>query len=181
MCIRDRSSFGLDYTNYYKRNMVHSYKTGTLNNDLSSVTLGGTYTTKWTWSNTASYAKQIGVHNFDVLAGLEMYKEEQINFSAYKDGFLVETPEQMWPDMGIGTSKVTGGATSYALLSYFGKANYAYDNRYLASVTLRYDGSSRFGKNNRFGTFPAFSLGYRISEEAYMEKTRDWLLSLIHI
>ena len=173
-----RSSFGLDYTNYYKRNMVHSYKTGTLNNDLSSVTLGGTYTTKWTWSNTASYAKQIGVHNFDVLAGLEMYKEEQINFSAYKDGFLVETPEQMWPDMGIGTSKVTGGATSYALLSYFGKANYAYDNRYLASVTLRYDGSSRFGKNNRFGTFPAFSLGYRISEEAYMEKTRDWLSDL---
>ena len=86
MCIRDR------------RNIVHSYKTGTLNNDLSSVTLGGTYTTKWTWSNTASYAKQIGIHNFDVLAGLEMYKEEQINFSAYKDGFLVETPEQMWPD-----------------------------------------------------------------------------------
>lgn len=119
-----RSSFGLDYTNYYKRNMVHSYTTGMLNNDLSSVTLGGTYTTKWTWSNTATYAKQIGVHSFDVLAGMEMYKEETINFSAYKDGFLVETPEQMWPDMGIGTSKVTGGATAYALLSYFGKANY---------------------------------------------------------
>ena len=173
-----RSSFGLDYTNYYKRNMVHSYTTGMLNNDLSSVTLGGTYTTKWTWSNTATYAKQIGVHSFDVLAGMEMYKEETINFSAYKDGFLVETPEQMWPDMGIGTSKVTGGATAYALLSYFGKANYVYDNRYLASVTLRYDGSSRFGKNNRFGTFPAFSLGYRISEEAFMEKTRDWLSDL---
>lgn len=173
-----RTSFGIDYSNFYKRNMVHSYTSGTLHNDLSSVTLGENYSTKWTWSNTATYAKQIGVHNFDILAGMEMFKEQTIDISSYKDGFLIETPEQMWPDMGIGTSKVTGGATGYALLSYFGKINYAYDNRYLASATLRYDGSSRFGKNNRFGTFPAFSLGYRISEEAFMASTREWLSDL---
>ena len=65
--------------------MVHSYVSGTLNNDLSSVTLGESYATKWTWSNTASYAKKIGVHDFDVLVGVEMYKEETIDFSAYKD------------------------------------------------------------------------------------------------
>ncbi len=173
-----KSNFGLDYTNFFKRNMVHSYTSGTLNNDLSSVTLGESYATKWTWSNTANYAKKIGVHDLDVLVGVEMYKEETIDFSAYKDDYLIETPEQMWPDMGIGTSKVTGSASGYTLLSYFGKINYAYDNRYLASATLRYDGSSRFGKNNRFGTFPAFSLGYRISEEAYMESTKEWLSDL---
>ena len=173
-----KTSFGIDYSNFYKRNMIHSYTSGTLHNDLSSVTLGENYSTRWTWSNTATYAKQVGVHNFDVLAGVEMFREDKIDFSAYKDGFLVESPEQMWPDMGIGTSKVTGGATGYALLSYFGKINYAYDNRYLVSATLRYDGSSRFGKNNRFGTFPAFSLGYRISEEAFMASTREWLSDL---
>lgn len=173
-----RSSFGLDYTNYYKRNMVHSYTSGMLHNDLSSVTLNESYATKWTWSNTVNYAKKIGVHDFDVLAGIEMYRESTIDFAAYKDDFLIETPEQMWPDMGIGTSKVTGAASGYALLSYFGKINYAFDNRYLASFTLRYDGSSRFGENNRFGTFPAFSLGYRISEEAFMENTKDWLSDL---
>lgn len=173
-----RSSFGLDYTNYYKRNMVHSYTSGMLHNDLSSVTLSESYATKWTWSNTVNYAKKIGVHDFDILAGVEMYRESTIDFAAYKDDFLIETPEQMWPDMGIGTSKVTGAASGYALLSYFGKINYAFDNRYLASFTLRYDGSSRFGENNRFGTFPAFSLGYRISEEAFMENTKDWLSDL---
>lgn len=173
-----KTSFGIDYSNFYKRNMVHSYTSGTLHNDLNSVTLGQNYSTRWTWSNTATYAKQIGVHNFDVLAGVEMFREETIDYSAYKDNFLVETPEQMWPDMGIGNSKVTGGATGYALLSYFGKVNYAYDNRYLVSATLRYDGSSRFGKNNRFGTFPAFSVGYRISEEAFMASTREWLSDL---
>lgn len=51
-------------------------------------------------------------------------------------------------------------------------ANYVYDNRYLASATVRRDGSSRFGKNNRWGTFPAFSFGWRISEEAFMENTK---------
>lgn len=173
-----RSSFGLDYTNYYKRDMTHSYTSGMLNSDLNAVTLGESYGTKWTWSNTVSYAKTIGRHDFDILAGVEMYREETIDFSAYKEGFLLETPEQMWPDMGIGSSKVTGTSSGYALLSYFGKANYSYDNRYLVSATLRYDGSSRFGKNNRFGVFPAFSVGYRISEEAYMENTRDWLSDL---
>lgn len=173
-----RSNFGFDYTNFYKRNMVHSYTSGMLHNDLNSVTLGESYATKWTWSNTANYVKQIGRHDIDVLVGMEMYREETIDFSAYKDGFLVETPEQMWPDMGIGTSKVTGFSSGYALLSYFGKVNYAYDNRYLASVTLRYDGSSRFGENNRFGTFPAFSLGWRISEESFMKDTKSWLSDL---
>ena len=173
-----RSNFGLDYTNYYKRDMVHSYTSGMLHNDLNSVTLGESYATKWTWSNTANYVKSIGRHDIDVLVGMEMYKEETIDFSAYKDGFLVETPEQMWPNMGIGTSNVTGAASGYALLSYFGKVNYAYADRYLASVTLRYDGSSRFGENNRFGTFPAFSLGWRISEEAFMQNAKSWLSDL---
>lgn len=69
-------------------------------------------------------------------------------------------------------------ADSWALRSYFGRINYAYKNRYLFEANLRADGSSRFGPNNRYGYFPSFSAGWRISEENFMENSRRWLSSL---
>ena len=87
--------------------------------------------------------------------------------SAGRDGFLVETPDYMYLSVGEGNLRNAGSGTSYALSSFFGKINYSYDNKYLASVTVRRDGSSRFGANHRWGTFPAFSLGWRVSEEAF--------------
>ena len=79
----------------------------------------------------------------------------------------------MWPNLATGGITGGGGATGYKLLSFFGKINYAYDNKYLASATLRHDGSSRFAKENRWGTFPAFNLGWRLSQEAFMENIRN--------
>lgn len=69
-------------------------------------------------------------------------------------------------------------ADSWALRSYFGRINYAYKSRYLFEANLRADGSSRFGPNNRYGYFPSFSAGWRISEENFMENSRRWLSSL---
>jgi TonB-linked SusC/RagA family outer membrane protein len=63
-------------------------------------------------------------------------------------------------------------------VSFFGKLNYTFNDRYLASVTVRRDGSSRFGKNNKYGTFPSVSAGWRISEEKFMEGTKEWLDNL---
>ena len=64
-------------------------------------------------------------------------------------------------------SQYNGQNTEYRILSYFGRANYDYQSRYLATATLRYDGSSRFGENKRWGLFPSLSLGWRISEESF--------------
>jgi TonB-linked SusC/RagA family outer membrane protein len=70
---------------------------------------------------------------------------------------------------GTGLKDNGGLASSYSLLSYFGKVNYSYADKYLASVTMRYDGSSRFGKNNQFAVFPAFSLGWRVNQENFIK------------
>ena len=70
-----------------------------------------------------------------------------------------------------------GGGGGFTLVSFFGKANYNFADRYLASVTVRYDGSSRFGRNNRFGLFPSVSLGWRIDKEPFMEDA-TWLENL---
>jgi TonB-linked SusC/RagA family outer membrane protein len=116
-----------------------------------------------------------------VLAGMEMNRQNDINFNAYTAGdgaFAIETPEYMWPGVSTGTAAVGGGSTGFSLLSYFGKANYSYDDRYLASFTVRHDGSSRFGKNNRFATFPAVTAGWRISSERFMASTKNYISDL---
>jgi TonB-linked SusC/RagA family outer membrane protein len=168
-----KSNFGVDYGNFFKRYLQHSYVSGYLESDLNAVNLEQSHWMKWTWSNTVSYAREIGNHKFDLLGGMETFKENNIDFSAYKEGFETESANYMWPNVGTGTSNTLGGATGYSLLSYFGKVNYSFADRYLASGTIRYDGSSRFGKNNRFGTFPAFSVGWRLSEENFMSSVKD--------
>lgn len=173
-----RTNFGLDYGNYYRRDLNRKYQSGKLQNDVNSVRLNQGHWLKWNWNATANYKFDIKKHKFDVLAGVELFKENNIDFSAYREGFEVETPEFMWPDMGTGKSVSSGTATGYALLSYFGKVNYSYNDRYLVSGTIRYDGSSRFGKNNRFGTFPAFSLGWRMSEEAFIKENASVISDL---
>ena len=171
-----RTSFGVDYGNFFKRYMQRTYKSGFLSNTVSGVNLEQSHSMKWNWTNTAAYKKSIDKHSFDVLAGMEIFRQSDISFNAYTSGenaFTVETPEYMWPGVSTGKAQVGGGKTGYSLLSYFGKANYVYDDKYLASATIRYDGSSRFGKNNRFGTFPAVSFGWRISEENFMESAKS--------
>ncbi len=168
-----RSGFGIDYGNFYKRSLTYSYKSGYLESDKTSSLMEQAHWTKWTWSNTATYDFQIDKNRFETLLGMEMFKQEDINFSAQRDGYALESPDFMWPDLGSGTSLTSGISSGYSLMSYFGKINYAYDDKYLASVTLRYDGSSRFGENNRWGTFPAFNLGWRISQEKFMQGTAD--------
>ena len=101
---------------------------------------------------------------------MEMYSQNDLNFAIKGNNLAVEIPEYMWPSLATGGVSGSGSTTGYKLLSFFGKINYAFDNKYLASVTLRHDGSSRFAKDNRWGTFPAFNLGWHISQESFMEK-----------
>lgn len=103
------------------------------------------------------------------MAGVELNREDDINFSGYKEGYIILNPDYMWPSAGMGNAQAYGGGEGYSLVSFFGKANYTYADKYLASATVRYDGSSRFGKNNRYAMFPSFSLGWRISQEKFLK------------
>lgn len=80
----------------------------------------------------------------------------------------------MWPNAGSGTAQAYGSGEGYSLVSFFGKLNYTYDDKYLLSMTVRRDGSSRFGKNNRYATFPSFSLGWRLNREKFMQNL-SWI------
>ena len=167
-----RSRFGLDYTGFWERAMQKTYKSGFMSDNTARLNQSANYGGNWILSNTLQYKFKTGKSNFDLLAGQEMLKYSFSDMSAGRDGFLLETPDYMYLSVGETNLRNGGSGTSYALSSFFGKVNYDYDNRYLASVTVRRDGSSRFGKNHRWGTFPAFSLGWRVSEEHFFEKAR---------
>lgn len=173
-----KSSFGTDYSNYYQRILTYTY-TGRLGEGLDNASqIVQSHYMKWTWSNTATYEFKINKHRMDFLAGTEFNKQTDISFSAKKEDYEIEDPNYMWPSAGTGEAYATGGSTGYALMSFFGKANYVYDDKYLASVTVRRDGSSRFGKENRFGTFPAFSAGWRVSQEKFMNSLKNIISDL---
>ena len=173
-----RTSFGIDYGYYNKRSLQRSYVSGYLKNDQTSVTIDQSVSDKWTWTNTAQYNFSLGKHNVNLLAGTEMYRDVFDNTTLRRNDFILETPDYMYPDAGTGESFTGGTSTQYKLLSYFGKAEYDYDGRYLASATIRRDGSSRFGKNNQFGTFPAVSAGWRISQEKFVQDNASFISDL---
>ena len=163
-----KSNFGVDYGNFYQRSLGFTYS-GRLGPGYSTSKMGQRHWMKWNWSNTVTYDLSFGKNRMDFLVGMEMFNQQDISFDAERRDYELEIPDFMWPDVGTGEMYAYGNATGYKLLSFFGKVNYVYDDRYLLSATVRRDGSSRFGKQNRFGTFPAFSAGWRISEENFME------------
>ena len=126
------------------------------------------------WNLVASYNVDFGKNHLDALAGVELNRENSKWFSGYKSDFSVLNPDYMWPDAGVGTSQAYGSGDGFSLASFFAKINYSFDSRYLIGLTVREDGSSRFGANNRWATFPSVSLGWRINNEAFL-RDQTWL------
>ena len=171
-----RSNFGLDYESFSRRDLTYSFMSDILQNKTPEVDIINIDDLKWTWTNTANYNLDIlKAHKFSFLIGNELFKQTYLNIKSNKKEFDVENPDYMWPDSATGESNITGAETGYALASFFGKVDYSFRNKYLASFTIRYDGSSRFGRNNRYATFPAATLGWRMTSESFMASTSSWL------
>ena len=169
-----RSTFGLDYAQKKQRIFTYPITEGNVANDNNAVEAKQEHWMKWMWNAVATYNLEIGKHRGDVMAGIELNREDDEWFSGYKEDFTILNPDFMWPDAGVGTAQAYGSGEGYSLVSFFGKLNYTYDDKYLFSLTVRHDGSSRFGKNNRYATFPSVSLGWRISREKFMSGLK-WL------
>ena len=170
-----RSNFGLDYDQGFIHSVNYTFHSDIVNNATPSVTLSGANDTKWTWANTANYNFTIfDNHHFGVLLGMELHHQNRDDYSSYAEMFALENYDYMWPDAATGTERATGIASGYNLASFFGKLDYNWNDLLLASFTIRRDGSSRFGRNNRYGTFPAATLGYRLSQHI----RKDWLNDL---
>ena len=167
-----RTSIGMNYGSYYYRFYGRPiYET--LENKGVGVNFGegSGYNFGWTFTNTASYKKAFGKHNVELLAGQEALSTGSgRNISA--DGRNPFVPNDSY--VTISTLDIRNPANSSIengvnFNSYFGRAIYNYRDRYILTGVIRRDGSSRFGINNRYGTFPALSVAWRISDESFMK------------
>jgi len=121
-------------------------------------------------SNTLRYDSKIGKSKYDILVGSEI--QNRMNHRSYLRNTNIPTDVFGIDNLGLATTPTiaTTNKTENMLLSYFGRVNYNYDNRYLATINFRADGSSKFNKDNRWGYFPSFSTAWRASEEDFLKE-----------
>ena len=137
-------------------------------NSLSVSSSNNTYTTM---EAMATYEKQIKDHAFKVLVGTSVEQSSNKSLNGGRNTF----PNNYLYELSSGDTSTSSNGSSlseYALVSYFGRVNYSWKDRYLLEGNVRYDGSSRFHKDNRWGFFPSVSAGWRISEETFWKENK---------
>ena len=165
-----RTSFGGRWMQFNTKSFTRRQYENSENNSSFGFRQESEYFSSWVWTNTINYKKTFGDSKIDILVG-----QEALNLGTRDDlnSFGIN-PFSQNPDfvtMSTVESPVIIGEKSNGInfSSYFGRINYDFQDKYLASVVIRRDGSSRFGSENRWGTFPAFSAAWRISSEGFMD------------
>jgi len=172
-----RTTLGMDYSQKEQRFFTYPIANGKVMRTESAAESKQEHWMRWMWNAIATYNIEKGQHRADAMIGVEVNRQDYKWSSAKRYEQAILNTDYMWPSAGTGRQLAEGSGDGFSLVSFFGKVNYTYADRYLASVTLRHDGSSRFGKNNQYGTFPSVSTGWRISEEKFM-KDLKWLDNL---
>ncbi|MBN2521723.1 MAG: TonB-dependent receptor [Bacteroidales bacterium] len=173
-----KSNLGVDYAYDVNDNYQPAYRlNSSVRNEISSVgkTMNRYYT--WNWENIISYFKSFNEHTVTALAGMSIMEHKGENLSGSKEGLLTNNPDQAYIDMAKNpdSERAGGGAWHSALMSYFGQVHYSFANTYLFTGTLRLDGSSKFGSENRYALFPSVSVGWVLSEEDFFFPSAEFV------
>lgn len=133
-------------------------------------------TFSYTWDTQANYIKQFGDHSLNVLGLFSVYQQRE-------EGNYMKTTNMPfdvdWHNMGSGTLETRSSYyRKISMLSYVARVNYNYRGKYYITVSSRWDGSSKFGKDDRWGMFPSAALAWRVTEEKFMRQTASWLSNL---
>jgi len=165
-----KSNIGADNANYLNKIIAPTFSEGALNRTTNSLVFDQNHYLSLTWSNTLRYNWDLNNDNhFKFLLGTEYIKTDLDFQNTKKEGFALQTEDYFTLNAGTGNTTVAGGSTGNRLFSQFGRVDYNYADKYLAALTLRRDGSSRFGTDNQYGVFPAASFGWKLDKEAFMK------------
>ena len=171
-----KSLFGFDYRTSDTKNIFLKNPQFSERESSDRLDRENSYTLQWNWANTLEYSKEFGgMHDLNVLLGSESVSNNNRWFGAGRTSYFSRSTDYMFLDGGSSNQTNYGSGSEWKTFSIFGRVNYQLANKYLFEATVRRDGSSRFGENERYGTFPAFSVGWRVSEEDFMSFSDDWL------
>jgi len=166
------SRFGFNVSQTTGRGFAPMFPENSEPTFIQSISEFSNQNTEWTWTNTLTYNETFAEnHSVNVLVGQEAIQQVFRGINGSMSNLLNTDVDSRFLQDALGdpdTKNVNSSGFNAALLSFFGKVDYNYDQRYLLSATLRRDGSSRLGPSNQWGTFPAFSAGWRISNESFM-------------
>lgn len=160
--------------NAFNANVTLANTDGSTKSLASNLTVTNTTNIQTLLTGLLRYDHTFGKHTVGAMVG---YSEEYFDWkwnSGYRSGFINNTQREL--NLGDASSQTNNsGHYDLGLQSVFGRINYNYDNKYLFEANVRRDGSSRFSKGNKWGSFPSFSAGWVMTEEKFMKDTRSWL------
>jgi TonB-linked SusC/RagA family outer membrane protein len=171
-----RSSFGVDYKNAYTQTFNSTTYEQAENTKDATYTEQFGYNLAWTWTNTLKFSQTFAdAHSVKVLVGTEAIKQNARLINASRQTYDLSNPDFLTLDRGQGTPRVSNnvgleypGTYVETLYSLFARADYGFKDKYLFNATVRRDGSSKFGANNRYAVFPSFGVAWRLSEEPFL-------------
>lgn len=166
-----KSNIGIEHVQY----LNNTYGRRAEPSDVNSMSRGYGQGDTWTWTNTATYANVWNsVHHFDALIGTEAIGYKFQDVGGTRKGYDFEDVNYMVLNSGSDTQTNYGGTSAWGLFSVFGKADYNYADRYLFSVTVRRDATSRLYIKNNSGWFPSFSAAWRFTAEKFFPE-QPWV------
>ncbi len=177
--LKFRSTIGVKYdsNNYRSYSPLYHFSIYSYNDTRTKASQSASDGFGITWTNTLNYVFDVKEHHFDAMLGYEVYRTEGQSIYAangsLRDGF--DTWKYAYLSNGTATNQEQGLSVSGApwdeerMVSYFGRVGWNYKETYMATATVRRDGSSRFAKGHRFGTFPSISAGWVVTNEKFME------------
>jgi TonB-linked SusC/RagA family outer membrane protein len=171
------TQFGGESYSGYSRSFGYPSYENVENTTTNRYNEGSWYGYNWTWTNTLTYHKVFKDHDAQVMVGTEAYNEYNENAGGSTTGYFSFDPNYTTLSSGAGTPTNYSGRSYLSLWSQFARLDYQFRSRYLLSATIRRDGSSKFTEANKFGYFPAVTLGWRLSQENFM-KNITWLSDL---
>lgn len=160
------AELGYDYNNSY----IPKYKWGMNESKNTMQTVSSAYEQLYLWDNTLNYDKSFGKHRINAMVGTSYQEYKKESVSASGSGRASELTTEL--DNATKATDVGGNSLRWALMSYMARLHYSYDDRYLVTATFRADGSSKFGKDNRFGYFPSFAAAWNIGNESFMQSVK---------
>lgn len=173
--IKDNLTFktlgGIDFKFWDKRNFYPKYNWKPIPQPQSNLYEESNKSMTYLWDNTLTYMETFNEkHHLNVMIGSSAQNNVYNNMSASVQNFLTDNNNQL--NNGLTDPTVGGTKNDWAILSFIGRANYNFADKYLLTATIRRDGSSRFSKENRWGTFPSFSAAWRLSEESFYNRNK---------
>ncbi|NME70009.1 SusC/RagA family TonB-linked outer membrane protein [Flammeovirga aprica] len=171
--LKFRTDFGVDIGNWGNR----GYNPEAYYNNVNQVSVSGVNQSAgsyvvYQWENVLSYNKKFGDHSFDALLGTTLRDGSGVQVGSSRNNLQIPGWDYAWVNNGADDETQKGNGQldwQHRLVSFFGKVGYNYKEKYLLSATARYDGSSNFGPNNKFGFFPSVQAGWIISQEEFLK------------